>query len=79
MLDLQEFAATYWVSQGCPSEKLVVGIPMYQRGFTLGSSANNGLGANTVDGNHYGAYTRETGILSYYEVTQFKFDSNVSN
>ena len=64
----KEFAANYWVSKGCPKEKLVIGIASYGRGFTLSNPANTGLGAGARGGSIAGSFTREAGFLSYYEV-----------
>ena len=44
-----EWAVNYWLSQGCPKEKLLVGLSLYGRSFTY--SGNKNLGApNTGPG-----------------------------
>ncbi len=70
----------YWYDQGCPKEKLIVGMPVYGRSFTLVNENQNELDAlckitgwnSETDGPLYsgiaGRYTREPGYLSYYEV-----------
>ena len=65
---MQDWAAGYLVSRGCPKHKLVIGIPTYARTFTLRSSADTSLGAPASGGGAAGTYTREEGFLSYYEV-----------
>ena len=65
---MQDWAARYWVSKGCPKDKLVIGIPTYARTFTLRSSSDSSLGALVTGGGAAGTYTREGGFLAYYEV-----------
>ncbi|XP_028925197.1 chitotriosidase-1 [Ornithorhynchus anatinus] len=62
-----DFAARYWVEKGTPASKLILGMPTYGRSFTLASS-NTGVGAPIAGGGTAGTYTREGGMLSYYEV-----------
>ncbi|XP_052070740.1 acidic mammalian chitinase-like isoform X4 [Mytilus californianus] len=64
----QDWAAQYWVDQGTPKEKLILGIGTYGRSFKLSSSSNTRFGAATAGGGSPGKYTREKGFLSYYEV-----------
>ncbi|ELU03375.1 hypothetical protein CAPTEDRAFT_99042, partial [Capitella teleta] len=63
-----EWAADYWVSQGCAKSKLVIGMPMYGRGFTLRDPDQNGFGAPADGPSPSMEYTREAGFLSYYEI-----------
>ena len=65
---MQEYAATYWVSLGAPTDKLNIGLPLYARSFTLADSDKNSLGAPTKSGGRAGKYTQEEGYLSFYEV-----------
>lgn len=66
-----DFAAKYWVNNGCPNEKLVIGLGTYGRCFTLTNAANNGVGAPVRGACTAGTYTREAGFLSYYEICEF--------
>ncbi len=70
----------YWYNQGCQKEKLIVGVPVYGRTFTLINVNRNdlhspcnvtGLNPETnlpLYSGLAGTYTREPGYLSYYEV-----------
>ncbi|XP_075331864.1 acidic mammalian chitinase-like [Odontesthes bonariensis] len=65
-----DFAMRYWRDQGAPLEKLLVGFPTYGRAFRI-SSADTGVATPASGPASAGAYTREAGILSYYEVCTF--------
>jgi len=57
---------------GAPKYKLIVGLPFYGRSYTLGSKENNKPKApikKWIGGGQQGYYTREPGILAYYEVS----------
>ncbi|KAJ6659926.1 hypothetical protein lerEdw1_018382 [Lerista edwardsae] len=63
-------AVKYWLSKGAPAEKIIMGIPVYGRTFTL-SSSQTGLNAPASGPGTAGPYTREAGFLSYYEICNF--------
>ena len=37
-------AVHYWLSHGCPKDKLILGIPLYGRTFTLANSDKFDIG-----------------------------------
>ncbi|XP_072500419.1 chitinase-3-like protein 2 [Notamacropus eugenii] len=67
-----DYAVNYWKNQGMPGEKIIMGIPMYGRSFTLSTPASNsGVGAPANAAGTPGQFTAEPGFLAYYEVCQF--------
>ena len=70
--DEQDYAARYWVGKGCPKNKLVIGVPLYGRTFTL-STSDNSLGAPVSGAGVAGTFTREKGFLAYYEVGMSRY------
>lgn len=48
-------------------------MPLYGRGFTLASAAQNGINAYAPQGIAAGPYTQETGIWGYNEVIMAYF------
>lgn len=57
-----EIAVNAWTSRGAPANKLVLGIPLYSRGWTGVTNANNGVHQN-ASGPAPGLY--EAGINDY--------------
>uniref|UniRef100_A0A1Y1NCR6 chitinase n=1 Tax=Photinus pyralis TaxID=7054 RepID=A0A1Y1NCR6_PHOPY len=57
-----------WIANGAPSSKLVMGIPVYGRTFTLTNSQLNGIGAPTSQPGAPGPFTQEAGIIGYNEM-----------
>ncbi|XP_035661479.1 chitinase-3-like protein 1 isoform X1 [Branchiostoma floridae] len=62
------WAVDRWISDGAPPSKLVLGIPLYGRSFTLSSPSNTGVNAPITGRGPAQTYTREAGVMSYYEV-----------
>ncbi|XP_076441133.1 acidic mammalian chitinase-like [Babylonia areolata] len=67
-----DFAAQYWVSKGAPPDKLIIGMALYGRSFTLADASNHAPGAPAPQAGQPGTYTREKGFISYYEVCEMK-------
>lgn len=60
-----------WMEAGAPTNKLVLGLGVYGRSFTLASASNNRVGAPTAGNGLPGEFTREAGMLGYNEVSTF--------
>jgi chitinase len=73
-----DFAAKEWVRQGAPLEKLIIGMPVYGRTFTLADEVKFDIGAKTAGGGKAGRYTGEEGFLSYYEICDFLHEDNTT-
>ena len=68
MLIIQDWASNYWAQMGCPRHKLIIGMGLYGRSFTLRDYHRNGLMDPVRGKGEAGKYTKEGGFLSYYEV-----------
>lgn len=73
-----DFAAKEWARQGAPLEKLIIGMPVYGRTFSLSDPAKFDIGAETLGGGDAGRYTGEEGFLSYYEICDFLHEDNTT-
>lgn len=65
-----EWGVNYWIQQGAPANKLMMGVPLYGRSFTLANPGNSGMGAPITGVGEQGEYTREAGYLAYFEICQ---------
>ncbi|CAJ0586039.1 unnamed protein product, partial [Mesorhabditis spiculigera] len=66
-----DWATNAWVQMGVPKNQLVIGMPAYGRGWTLGNAANIQPGATGNTPAPSGPYTQESGIRAYYELCTF--------
>ncbi|XP_013781598.1 chitinase-3-like protein 1 [Limulus polyphemus] len=64
------FSINYWISQGAARNKLILGMGLYGRSFTLSSASNTSLGAPAPQRGEAGPYTREKGSLGYNEICE---------
>ncbi|XP_059488988.1 acidic mammalian chitinase-like [Neocloeon triangulifer] len=62
----------YWIRQGVDKMKIVLGVPLYGRSFTLKSATSNGLGAATVGAGVAGGWSKEAGLLMYWEICYYQ-------
>ncbi|XP_010588526.1 chitotriosidase-1 [Loxodonta africana] len=67
-----DFAVRYRLQMGAPAHKLILGMPTYGRTFTLASSSNTGVGAPATGPGTPGPFTKDGGVLAYYEVCSWK-------
>ncbi|XP_072223952.1 acidic mammalian chitinase-like isoform X2 [Leuresthes tenuis] len=65
-----DFAMRYWRDKGTPVEKLNMGFATYGRIFRL-STQSSQVGAPASGPANAGAFTREAGFWSYYEICTF--------
>ncbi|XP_055871922.1 chitotriosidase-1-like [Biomphalaria glabrata] len=64
----QEWSIDYWLDIGIPKEKLVVGLPTYAMTYTLVDPTKHDVHSPAAGGGKMGEFTKETGILAYYEI-----------
>ncbi|XP_077514282.1 chitinase-3-like protein 1 isoform X2 [Amblyomma americanum] len=63
-----ESSIRMWLDKGADRAKLVLGMPLYGRTFTLADPRNDGFLAPTVGPGPAGPITREAGYLGYNEI-----------
>lgn len=65
---LKDWAVNHWIDNGCPKEKLILGLAFYGRGYALKDTSVNGVGAPSKGTSKAGTFTKEAGFISYFEV-----------
>ncbi|XP_076310082.1 uncharacterized protein LOC143225125 isoform X2 [Tachypleus tridentatus] len=65
-----EWTIDYYLELGAVPEKLIVGIPIYGRSYTLLDPKDNKLEAPTVGPGKEGPSTKEKGYMAYFEICQ---------
>ncbi|XP_055000672.1 chitinase-3-like protein 1 [Sorex araneus] len=65
-----DYSVSYMLRRGAPAPKLLMGIPTFGRTFTL-SSADTDVGAPASGPGEPGRFTKEPGMLAYYEICDF--------
>jgi chitinase len=69
----QNYTMHYWVElMKENSHRLMMGMPLYGRGFTLDDPNDNGIHANATYPGRAGPYTRQPGVLGYNEQCEVK-------
>lgn len=64
------WSVNYWLAQGAPAEKIMLGVGSYGRSFTLDRQEENGINAPASQKGAAGPYTREPGSLGYNELCE---------
>ncbi|XP_014681961.1 PREDICTED: chitotriosidase-1-like [Priapulus caudatus] len=65
----QEWGVNKYIREGCPSEKLTLGMPTYGRCVMLANAAKHDIGDPTTGQSCPPApFTRQAGFVAYYEV-----------
>jgi len=70
-----DYTVNYFLDGGAPASKIVLGMPLYGRGFTLNNPADNGFYAPANQPIPAGPYTREAGILGFNEICEKGIDT----
>lgn len=61
-------AVNYWLNNGCPKEKLILGIPTYGQTFTLANANENQVGALATGPGSIGSFVPVVGFLGFNEI-----------
>lgn len=73
---LQDTIVQMYVRNGCPKEKIILGIPSFGRSFTLRSTYTTGLDAAVSGLGDAGDRSQAKGFLGFNEVNAEKFREN---
>jgi len=63
-----DWTVNYWMANGVPASKIIMGVAVYGRGFTLANTAQNGLLAQTSGPIPEAEFTRQNGSWGYNEI-----------
>ncbi|XP_026476620.1 acidic mammalian chitinase-like [Ctenocephalides felis] len=61
-----------WINAGAIKSKIVLGVPLYGKTFTLSNPSDNGLYAKSTTAGQAGPFTQESGMLGYNEICQYE-------
>ncbi|KAH8339656.1 hypothetical protein KR067_012162, partial [Drosophila pandora] len=64
------FSIHYWLKNGAPASKIVMGMPLYGQSFSLANQKQKSLNDKTIGPGKAGTYTRAGGFLAYYEICE---------
>uniref|UniRef100_A0A182F510 chitinase n=1 Tax=Anopheles albimanus TaxID=7167 RepID=A0A182F510_ANOAL len=66
----------HWMSNGCPASKIVLGVPLFGRTYTLADRGSHGLAARSSGPGTPGPFTRDAGYRGYFEICQEQKQTN---
>lgn len=66
----QKWAIDYWISQGAPRDKLVLGLTAAGNTYTLQNPNEHDVGSPVEGSGKKGPDTQKSGFLSYYEICE---------
>jgi chitinase len=66
-----DYSTREWIRLGAPKEKLMIGMATYGRSFTLEDTKKFDIGDSAIGGGRQGKFTKESGILAFYEICDF--------
>ncbi|KAM8711663.1 hypothetical protein ACLKA7_012213 [Drosophila subpalustris] len=58
----------YWLRQGAPAQKLILGIGFYGHSYQMADGSQNRPGARCKGAGKAGPFTRQSGFLGYHEI-----------
>lgn len=61
---------SYLVDLGAEKSKLLLGIPLYGQSYRLSTESQAELGAPTTGPGKPGEFTKQPGMLAYYEICE---------
>jgi len=73
------YSVNQWLDGGVPPSKLLIGIPMYGRTYTLVNPEDHGIGAPISGNGAPGSLTSEPGFLTYYEKCMTPWSDTVTD
>ncbi|KAG8182777.1 hypothetical protein JTE90_018651, partial [Oedothorax gibbosus] len=65
-----DFAVDYWLKGGAPKEKLILGMPLFGRSFTLANPNENGVHAQAAGSGESGRLNGDREILGFNEICE---------
>ncbi|VDH99458.1 chitinase [Mytilus galloprovincialis] len=68
------WVSNYWFKKGTPRSKIIIGFPLFGRGFTLTNQNSHDIGSRATGGSIAGPHTSEVGYIANFEVCKMIAD-----